>query len=219
MENASKAIYMAAGILVGIMILSTFVYLFREGGSVGEKYDAKQGQEQLELFNSKFEFYIKQNNSISDVISLINLANGNNKNNDYNASTSVSVDIEISSSKYICVSAKAPIEDKYVYVGKSQTVGNAINYDISKSDNVDKIYIYDLLDKNITDIENTRKTKVFSSLSLDEKFSTVNDNQEDKYSFICDIDHDANAVEYQDSKLSTGGRIKYIKLKLKKNYY
>ena len=57
MENASKALLIAATILLSILIIGLFVYIFKAGSSVGENYDKKQISQQLELYNSRFELY------------------------------------------------------------------------------------------------------------------------------------------------------------------
>lgn len=92
MENALKAFYMAAGLLIAIMVLGLFIYLFRTGARVGENYDLKKSQEQIDQFNSKFEVYAKPieendkgilyaGNTIFDVITASNLAYDINEKN------------------------------------------------------------------------------------------------------------------------------------------
>ena len=53
MDNASKALIMAASILLGVMLFSVFVYVFRAGASLDETYDAAQNIRQLNLFYCK----------------------------------------------------------------------------------------------------------------------------------------------------------------------
>lgn len=108
MENALKAFYMAAGMLIAIMILGLFIYLFKTGARFGENYDLTKSQEQIDQFNSKFEVYVKgveenkdgiiySGNTIFDIITLSNLAydiNEKNGNDDKNR-----VEIEINGFK------------------------------------------------------------------------------------------------------------------------
>ena len=65
MENASKALLMAAGVLLGILLLSVMIYVFRQGARVQQTYDQKQITNQLELYNSKFEKYDRDNNILT----------------------------------------------------------------------------------------------------------------------------------------------------------
>ena len=59
MDNASKALIMAASVLLGLLLLSMMIYVFRAAASIDENYDARQGERELQLFNSKFEVFDK----------------------------------------------------------------------------------------------------------------------------------------------------------------
>lgn len=81
MENASKALLMAASVLIGIVILSLATYLFAYfGKSVNEMNDQMEVG-QLQLFNNQFTAYEdkKEDLTIYDVITVTNLAIENNK--------------------------------------------------------------------------------------------------------------------------------------------
>ncbi len=73
MENASKALIMAGGVLVAVMILTMGVYLFQAIGSFSQTYDERLQQENTNTFNSKFEQYIREINA-QEMVTLINLA-------------------------------------------------------------------------------------------------------------------------------------------------
>ena len=80
MENASKALLMAAGVLVGIMILTIAVYLFSSFGGTSSQIQDNIRQNQISQFNSQFTKYEgKDNVTIYDVISMANLATENNQ--------------------------------------------------------------------------------------------------------------------------------------------
>ena len=51
MENASRALIMAATVLLGVLLITMFVYIFREGSQVSKNYDIQQQANQLELYN------------------------------------------------------------------------------------------------------------------------------------------------------------------------
>lgn len=58
MENASKALIMAAGVLLGVMIISFAVYLFSTFGSYSSDVYAQMEATRMEAFNSQFtKFY------------------------------------------------------------------------------------------------------------------------------------------------------------------
>lgn len=115
MENAIKALYMGAGVLIGVMILSVFVYMFRTGASFGETYELKKNTEQIQAFNSKFEVYdnrsvqrgdsagysfVTKGNTISDVISCANLIMDINEKNDYDLQNAIQLKLNIGASVY-----------------------------------------------------------------------------------------------------------------------
>ena len=109
MENSVKALYMAAGLLLGVMILSGWVYLFQKGANFAQSYDAKINTERLSAFNSQFERYARvteqysdashgygfksKGNTASDVVSCANLAITINEQNDYDKENHVELQI------------------------------------------------------------------------------------------------------------------------------
>ena len=54
MENASKALIMAASVLIGIMLLSLMLYMFKTFGQVARNTEHRWDQEEIEAFNSRF---------------------------------------------------------------------------------------------------------------------------------------------------------------------
>ena len=81
MENASKALIMAGGVLIGILILSLAVYLFTSFGAESKKMYDRIESNQLTQFNAKYNIYADRKDlTIYEVISVANQANENNKN-------------------------------------------------------------------------------------------------------------------------------------------
>ena len=95
MENASKALLIAAAVLIGVMLLSTMVYLFMNFGNFSSTTYSKIEQAQIDQFNIKFLQYTGSTLQIDDwgnektvdvlctthdIISLANLARQNNIN-------------------------------------------------------------------------------------------------------------------------------------------
>lgn len=80
MENASKALLMAAGVLLGIMIISLAVYLFTNFAGTSSQIHANIEENQIAQFNSQFTTYEgKDNVTIHDVVSMASLATQNNQ--------------------------------------------------------------------------------------------------------------------------------------------
>ena len=79
MENASKALLMAAGVLIGILILSLAVYLFATFGATSSELHRQNDANRINEFNTQFTSYEgKQGITIYDVITVANLATENN---------------------------------------------------------------------------------------------------------------------------------------------
>ena len=80
MENASKALLMAGGVLLGILILSLAVYLFSNFGGASSRIHDNIEENQTAQFNSQFTKYVgNENVTIHDVVTMANLATENNK--------------------------------------------------------------------------------------------------------------------------------------------
>lgn len=101
MENASKALIMAGGVLVAIMLISFMVLFFRSAGSINAEYDIQVAEREVEKFNSQFEAYAKEKNSFFDVITVANLAYDVNKKNDWDAKNGVLIKIKKSNGTVI----------------------------------------------------------------------------------------------------------------------
>ena len=79
MENAAKALEMAAGVLLGVLMFTLVAYLFASIGSRPKDEDMSLSAEQLAKFNLEYEVYNKQAMYGVDVISCLNKAKSNNE--------------------------------------------------------------------------------------------------------------------------------------------
>lgn len=81
MENASKALVMAGGILIGLIILSIASYLFLNFGEKSDNIQKQINEKVLAEFNSNFLKYQGSNEcTIHDIVSLTNFAKRINNN-------------------------------------------------------------------------------------------------------------------------------------------
>lgn len=88
MENASKALIMAAGVLIGVLILSLAVYLFVSFGTSSAQVHKQNEENQLNEFNTQFTSYEgREEITIYDVITVKNLADENNRHYELESST------------------------------------------------------------------------------------------------------------------------------------
>ena len=79
MENASKALIMAGGILIGVLILTLGLYLFISFGQQSKEMHDRITDNQLTQYNAQYTVYSTRTNiTIYEIISVANLAHENN---------------------------------------------------------------------------------------------------------------------------------------------
>lgn len=93
MENASKALIIAGGVLIVILVLTLFAYINTKMGSGTSNLYSKLEDRNITEFNQKFLNYDGNNHlRIQEVVSLINMAKNANINNNIGAHVDVLVD-------------------------------------------------------------------------------------------------------------------------------
>lgn len=138
MDNAVKAMYIAAGTLIALMILSALVYLFRNGARLGQSYEQTQITAQVVKFNSQFDAYSKitnqltsasdgysfivKGNTASDIITCANLAMSFNEENDYDTINSLQVIVMCGGDKYAVYPIPNQPKNKFI---KNKTLEDA----------------------------------------------------------------------------------------------
>ena len=87
MENASNALIMAAGVLIGVLILSLAIFLITDFGQTSSEINRRITDQQLVEFNANFTSYEgKEGLIIYDIVSVAGFARENNNyydNQDY----------------------------------------------------------------------------------------------------------------------------------------
>ena len=79
MENASKALLMAAGVLISLLIISSFVFMYNHLKSLPKTQEVLLEEEQLIEFNKQYESYNRRDLRGADVVSVINKAMDSNE--------------------------------------------------------------------------------------------------------------------------------------------
>lgn len=100
MENATKALLMAGGVLIGIMIATFMVLVLQRGGRMSAEYDSQLSDQVLLDFNSQFEVYNVPDNDFFDVITVVNLAYDVNTKSKWIAGDGIVVEINAASKTY-----------------------------------------------------------------------------------------------------------------------
>ena len=80
MENASKALLIAAGVLIGILLLTLFAYVYTKLRTDTSEIYSALNRPEISKFNQKFLNYEgRQDMTIQDVVTIVNLAKDNNE--------------------------------------------------------------------------------------------------------------------------------------------
>ena len=175
MDNAVKAMIMAATVVLGIMLLSLLVYTFRAAAKVDEQYESNQSARSIELHNSKFEKYYTYDNTIMDLIDLCGLAYSNNVNCDYDQNLAIEIDIDIGGNIYKIPSSfsESSREPMTAYKAAQLNITNSLPDGYGKNRiwlGNDMISIYDLVNKSAKELgissakEGERLTKTHTGL-------------------------------------------------------
>ena len=93
MENASKALIIAGGVLIAILLLTLFTYLFSKMANGTSKIYDMMEQSEIAEFNQKFLNYKGRDDlTIQDVVTIINLAKDGTDGPNGKASVTVELD-------------------------------------------------------------------------------------------------------------------------------
>lgn len=144
MENASKALLMAAGVLIGVLILSLGVYLFVNFSQhASQTYDQIK-EDQINQFNSEFvTLQGKSDITIYDVISTVKRAQEFNNVNELNPADD----------SFINITVKTAGGDKYDNVNGTLTDNKLTDWINHDKEMMDNAKMYDLAGNLTGEIE------------------------------------------------------------------
>ena len=149
MENASKALIMAAEIIVGVLIVSIGVYLFNTLGQYSAETTEKMEDAQLEQYNQQFLQYYGTSTiegsepqpikcTIHEVVGLANLAKKLNADNGFigiqeisDTSDYIRIDLKIGVKTYTNLENMS--EDELIQLVKDNSLNYTTNVDGSTS--------------------------------------------------------------------------------------
>lgn len=146
MENASKALLIAAGILIGLILITMIIYGYGQISSYYEAKEANKETEQLVEFNKQYIGYNRDDVRGSDLLSLVNKIIDYNepKIDDVNEEKiNISIYIDDIESFYYNYS-----DNKSVKLIKSYYTQDNINNDLVKpADEIESIYAQGMANK------------------------------------------------------------------------
>lgn len=142
MENASKALIMAAEVLVGVMIISIGVYIFNVMGNYSAETAEKIEETRIASFNEQFLKYYGTTSTdgstptpikctIHDIIGLANLANKTNQQNDFampqeKSDNTMYIQIELKAGSKTYKNLEAESESKLIEIVKNNSIINKV---------------------------------------------------------------------------------------------
>lgn len=91
MENATKALLIAAAILIAIVVITLGVFVLGKGSTL-VKENSDMSEVEVTTYNSKFEGYCGKNIRGAQVRQLINAVNQHNRTNADDASRQIKID-------------------------------------------------------------------------------------------------------------------------------
>ncbi len=94
MENASKALVIAGGVIIAVMILATLLYASKTWNIIPQAEDTTLAQKQLMAFNQQYESYARDALYGVDLISILNKAIDNNEKYNVKPGELMSVNVE-----------------------------------------------------------------------------------------------------------------------------
>ena len=77
MENASKALLAAGGVLIAVIIITLIVNIFQNAGKGTNRYNQSIKTDEITIFNSNFTKYLGRNLTIHEVVTICNFAKQN----------------------------------------------------------------------------------------------------------------------------------------------
>lgn len=142
MENASKALLMAGGILIALLVIGALVLMFNQVGSYEKAQEASKKNSQIADFNKDFERYLDDKGITgADVISLINkVLDYNEKTVKAESGVDIGKDVDYSIKMSVTITNINSFNDKYAYTDDSEKIftSNTIYIGEEKSSSTDK---------------------------------------------------------------------------------
>lgn len=118
MENATKALLIAAAILIAIVVITLGVFVLGKGSAL-VKENSDMSDVEITTYNSKFEGYCGKNIRGAQVRQLINAVNQHNRSNIDDSSKQIILALP---SESLGTKAKTDYDTKKILTGKAYNV-------------------------------------------------------------------------------------------------
>lgn len=147
MENISKALTMAGGVLIAVLVIGALMLMFNQIGSYEKAHTSNIKDSQLAQFNIDFERYTDDNGITgADIISIIN------KVTDYNRKEGITNSVDYDIKMSVTVSGLDKFKSNYGIVNSDSLFKNITTLTINQNQNrfVDIINTYSNYEREYT---------------------------------------------------------------------
>lgn len=100
MENATTALMMAAGVLIGLLLLSVMVIAFNGAADLAKSYDDSVATTSLQAFNNNFEKYTLGEIDIQSIITVTHFAKDYNTKNDLTDDDTIYIEVTCANERF-----------------------------------------------------------------------------------------------------------------------
>ncbi len=163
MENAAKALEIAAGVLIGVLLMALIVYFFKSAGEWPQQEEDMASVEQVAKFNLEYEVYNKKGMYGVDVISCLNKAKDNNDKY-FGDQSKLGFLTEGRHPKEYVIDVFVKLKDSKLY----ESIEVKYIDDESKKE---KVYLL-----GNTDLNNVQLSSVFTNVEYDGKYTNFSSN-------------------------------------------
>ncbi len=212
MENASKALLMAGGILIAILIIGALLLMVTQIGDYQKTKDSGAKATQIAKFNSDFERYLDDKGiKGTDIVSLINkIADYNTKQANNTGSTSgVTNYVDYNVKMSITISGLDEFNEKYAYDNLTNddklfnpTANGELKYDTTTAKGTELINKM----KSFTDLQSKASIANLKKISSFYTKGTTKEQIEDE---LERLGEDELAEEVRNESISMDTIIKY----------
>lgn len=196
MENASKALLMAAGVLIALIVIGALILMFNNLSTYQNTEEQNTKEAQIVKFNNQFETYIRDDVRGSDIYSLVNKINDYNSRQANTTGSKEGKDLQYNSIT-INVEFKDATDRKNLSYDNNNRVFTTNSYSASDTRNP----IKDIVDK-MTMLEDkygrTGFANLSTSISIGNLFGKTSDYDKEKAVKLWNSNSDIKVGKYDD---------------------
>ena len=183
MENASKALLMAAGVLMALIVIGAFLLMLNGLSDYQNKSEVSKEQQQLTAFNNQFYTYDRADLRGTDMLSLMNsIIDYNNRKTAPGEGlefTEMKIDVEIrndNNGEDILSKLRYETDGNNLLIKKHNYTQDDLTEIVTKPQQIEARYQKKYIEKLVSDISKFMDIYNNSSLSYSEKVAEIDRN-------------------------------------------